>query len=108
MSKDQEKELFEMMRTQMGMDPAECDPVTIDLIKSKYFGKTDAKELKEKKRKASKKNNVVDKFEEDAVATLVNRTEGDIHISNKKLKSNSRAVKADSTMIQTQGSLVEN
>ena len=38
MTNKQDKELFEMMKTQMGMDPSECDPVTLDLIRNKFFG----------------------------------------------------------------------
>ena len=38
---DQEKELHEIMKNQMGMDPDKCDPVTLDLIRSKFFGRND-------------------------------------------------------------------
>jgi len=98
MSNDNDKELHKMMRTQMDMDPAQCDPVTLDLIRNKYFGSEDKKQAKDKKRKASQKNNVVDRFEEDEGAALVNRSEADIHISNKK-KLKKRAVKADSSLV---------
>lgn len=91
----------------MGMDPENCDPVTLDLIKSKYFGTSDkdSKIQKEKKKKASKQKNVVDKFEEDEAAPLVHRSEADIHITKKKLKN--RAGKASSSLTQTSGAIVE-
>ena len=31
--KESDKELFEIMRSQMGMDPEQCDPVTLDLFR---------------------------------------------------------------------------
>ncbi len=58
-----DKELFEIMRTQMGMDPENCDPVTLDLFRQKFLGKDSNKKqkLEEKKRK-SKQNNKIDKL----------------------------------------------
>ena len=58
-----DKELFEIMRTQMGMDPENCDPVTLDLFRQKFLGKDNNKKqkLEEKKRK-SKQNNKIDKL----------------------------------------------
>ena len=41
---------------------------------------------------------MVDKFDEDEGAALVNRSEADIHVSSNKVKKN-RSVKADPTLI---------
>jgi hypothetical protein len=32
-SKEGDAQLFEVMKNQMGMDPAKCDPATIDLLR---------------------------------------------------------------------------
>ena len=54
--------------------------------------------MKEKKKKASKKNNVIDMFDEDEGAALLNTKEADIHVKlNKKLKN--RKVKEDPNLI---------
>jgi hypothetical protein len=89
-----------MMKNQMGMDPTQCDPVTISLIRDKFFGggEADVKKQKEKKRKASKKNNVVDMFDEDEGAAVVNHKEADIHIP-KNTKKKVRVVKGDPNLI---------
>jgi hypothetical protein len=51
-----DKELFEIMKTQMGMDPENCDPVTLDLFRQKFLGKESSnvkkEKLEEKKRKS--------------------------------------------------------
>lgn len=50
----------------MGMDPDNCDPVTLNLFRQKFLGKGDNKKekLEEKKRK-SKRNNKLDKFNKE-------------------------------------------
>ena len=63
-SGNDDKELHEIMRTQMGMDPDTCDPATMSIIRQKFFSKapasseTDPSEVKtvSKKKKGSKKN----------------------------------------------------
>jgi len=63
-SGNDDKELHEIMRTQMGMDPDTCDPATMSIIRQKFFSRapasaeTDPSEVKtvSKKKKGSKKN----------------------------------------------------
>jgi hypothetical protein len=62
----------------MGLDPANCDPVTLDLMRNKFFGNSD-KPSKTRKEK-SKSNNVIDKTGE---ADQGFRREGDIHLKAK-------------------------
>ena len=38
-----DKDLFDAMKNQMGIDPATCDPATIELYRSKFFGSSDKK-----------------------------------------------------------------
>lgn len=59
----------------MGIDPAKCDPVTLDLMRQKFFGRNE----KTKKEK-SKANNVIDKTGE---ADDGFRKETDIHLKSK-------------------------
>ena len=42
-------ELFEVMKSQMGIDPASCDPATIELYRSKFFGGEKKQKKKTKK-----------------------------------------------------------
>jgi hypothetical protein len=87
MTSEGDAKLFEIMRTQMNMDPAKCDPVTLDLLRQKFFGRNDAKSKQEK----SKANNVIDKTGE---ADDGFRTEKDIHIKSKfKAKDSGKMVK---------------
>ena len=62
-SGNDDKELHEIMRTQMGMDPDTCDPATMSIIRQKFFSKSsapaeaDPSEVKtvSKKKKGSRK-----------------------------------------------------
>ena len=59
-SGNDDKELHEIMRTQMGMDPDTCDPATMSIIRQKFFSKnstpaeTDQSEVKTISKKKSK------------------------------------------------------
>lgn len=71
----------------MGMEPSECDPATIELFRSKFFGSDKKASSKKEKQKKSKKQNVLDKMQEDESAIVKNRREADIHIESRKKKS---------------------
>ena len=84
----------EVIRQQMGVEPSELDPVTLDLFKSKFLGqdaptkgsKTDKKERKEAKKdkqKKSKKRNIIDETGEDEVILQTVKSERDIHLDKK-------------------------
>jgi len=61
-----EEEFNRIVQDQMGFEPSECDPVTLDLLRQKFFGgssdPTDSKKEKKKskaqKQRDSKKANV--------------------------------------------------
>lgn len=89
MSSDQNKELREIMQTQMGMDPDTCDPATIELFKNKFFG-AEAKKPKKKKSK-------VREIGEDEEAMLRNHKEGDIHLETRTKSKKSKV--ADSKVV---------
>jgi len=45
-----EEEFNRIVRDQMGFEPSECDPVTLDLLRQKFFGdKKDKKKSKAEK-----------------------------------------------------------
>ena len=85
-----DKELFEIMKTQMGMDPENCDPVTLDLFRQKFLGKDSSnmkKEKLEEKKRKSKQNNKIDKLDnEDKVALEYVNNENEIHFKSLKSK----------------------
>lgn len=79
-----EDQFLQIVKSQMGVDPKDLDPVTLDLFRQKFLG-SEAKGKKEKQRK-SKRANKVDLVEEDERAQKT-RGEGDIHLhSYKRLK----------------------
>ena len=86
-SKEGDEQLFEIMRTQMGVDPAKCDPETLDQLRQKFHGrKRIEKPSKEQKQDKSKANNIIDKGVEDTAALSKNRSEADIHLPAKAKK----------------------
>ena len=88
MSQEGDAKLFEIMKSQMGIDPSKCDPVTLDLMRQKFFGRKDEKKSKKEKSKA---NNVIDKTGE---ADDGFRKEKDIHLKSKfKTKESGKTVK---------------
>ena len=67
----EKQDLNDALREQLGIDPSKCDPVTLELFKSKFFGSSDSKkQTKAKKKEKSKMNNIIDKHEEDQDAMV--------------------------------------
>ena len=85
-SKEGDAQLFEIMRTQMGMDPAKCDKETLDILRQKFHGRKKIEPTKEQKLIKSKANNIIDKGIEDKSALALNRSEADIHLPAKVKK----------------------
>ena len=86
-----EEEFNRIVRDQMGFEPSECDPVTLDLLRQKFFGdKKDKKKSKAEKQRESKKANIQDKYKEDSTALLVAHKEEDVHLDLKTVKKKAR------------------